>query len=94
MCVYLTSCGFKSSEYLILSGLGLPPRPSPASIMKLKRPSKIADEQQKQYAKQQHRKIRTGILPSPALRIPVDSYVSFVKHLESSSRILVRIFDL
>ncbi|KAL8636134.1 MAG: hypothetical protein Q9228_006436 [Teloschistes exilis] len=43
---------------------------------------------QKQYGKQQRRKIPEGALPDPALEIPIDDYVSFVTHLKSSKRIL------
>ena len=50
--------------------------------------SKHASDLQKKYAKQQHRKIRSGVLPSPALDIPLDEYTSFVTHLNSSTRIL------
>lgn len=57
-------------------------------IAKRKRATRAAEEVRKQYAKQQRRKIRTGTLPSPNLNISIDSYTSFVKHLESSTRIL------
>ena len=42
----------------------------------------------KKYAKQQNRKIRSGVLPSPGLNIALDDYSSFVTHLQSSTRIL------
>ncbi|KAL6721496.1 hypothetical protein ACLMJK_000600 [Lecanora helva] len=42
----------------------------------------------KLYAKQQQRKIRQGLLPSPDLNISPQDYNSFVAHLKSSSRIL------
>lgn len=42
----------------------------------------------KKYAKQQHRKARSGVLPEPALNVSLDDYASFVTHLKSSSRIL------
>jgi len=43
---------------------------------------------QRRYGKQQHRRTRSGVLPSPTLNIPLDSYTSFVTHLQSSTRIL------
>lgn len=43
---------------------------------------------QKRYGKQQHRRTRSGVLPSPVLNIPLDSYTSFVTHLQSSTRIM------
>lgn len=58
----------------------------PASRPKL--PSKFAEELRKRYAKQQQRKIPTSTLPIATLDIPLDSYVSFVEHLKSSTRIL------
>ena len=61
---------------------------SATDISKAKRATRAAKEVRKQYAKQQRRKIRTGTLPSPNLNIPLDSYTSFVKHLECSNRIL------
>jgi len=42
----------------------------------------------KRYDKQQNRRIRSGVLPSPTLNIPLDDYASFVAHLQSSTRIL------
>lgn len=60
----------------------------PQHPMKPKLPSKFADELRKKYAKQQQRKIPTGLLPTPTLEIPLESYTSFVEHLKSSRRIL------
>ena len=57
-------------------------------ISKTKRSTRAAEDLRKRYAKQQRRKIPTGTLPSPDLNIPIDSYISFVKHLECSTRIL------
>ena len=42
----------------------------------------------KRYDKQQHRRIRSGALPSPTLNIPLDDYTSFVTHLQASTWIL------
>ncbi|KAL8670351.1 MAG: hypothetical protein Q9168_005109 [Polycauliona sp. 1 TL-2023] len=53
-----------------------------------KKPSKHAQQLQKQYAKQQKRKTPKDTLPSPHLDIPIDHYTSFVTHLKSSKRVL------
>ena len=50
--------------------------------------SKHSKDLGKFYKKQQQRKIKVGQLPSPELDIDVDAYVSFTKHLHSSTRIL------
>ena len=44
--------------------------------------------QAKLLAKQQRRKIPTGLLPDPDLDIAPEAYDSFVSHLKSSTRIL------
>lgn len=40
------------------------------------------------HKKQEQRKIKSGVLPSPDLHINLDEYASFVNHLQSSTRIL------
>ena len=61
---------------------------SGGSLAKPTAASKHTSSLRKKYAKQQHRKIRSGILPSPALDISLDDYTSFVTHLKCSTRIL------
>ncbi|KAI9699581.1 MAG: hypothetical protein M1820_007080 [Bogoriella megaspora] len=49
---------------------------------------KHAQKLQKQYAKQQKRKIKSQPLPDPNIIINLDDFVSFSEHLKSSKRIL------
>ncbi|KAI4197348.1 MAG: hypothetical protein LQ350_005969 [Teloschistes chrysophthalmus] len=53
-----------------------------------RKPSKATAALQRQYGKQQWRKVPEGTLPDPTLGIPIDDYVSFVTYLKSSKRIL------
>lgn len=50
--------------------------------------SKSAKALQKQYAKQQQRRIPQGTLPNPALGINLDDYTSFVTCLKHSARVV------
>lgn len=51
-------------------------------------PSKHSKALKKAYKKQAQRKAKTGQLPDPALDISIDSYISFARHLHTSTRIL------
>ncbi|KAL8872827.1 MAG: hypothetical protein Q9174_001605 [Haloplaca sp. 1 TL-2023] len=61
---------------------------SPKTHLKPTAASKHALALQKKYAKQQNRKIRSGLLPASNLDIDLEDYASFVSHLQSSTRVL------
>ncbi|KAL1649956.1 hypothetical protein SLS58_001332 [Diplodia intermedia] len=60
----------------------------PSSPAPPKLPSNFKKELSKFYIKQQKRKVRTGTLPSASVDIPLEDYVSFCNHLNSSTRIM------